>query len=175
MNPLTLLAALLFVVALGFIAATLGILYRHAIPRSPRLFHYLTAPPGLILSVASLLLAYQFLTGEDALFGVGRNFYAIVIIGSLAFWIWALNAYAVYHHVFRTSVGRWESGANHRLDEAAREAEDRFSEGELEKREVRFRLDEAEVVRRGELDDAKKGLEEKLDEIIALLLDQRRW
>lgn len=56
-----------------------------------------------------------------------------------------------------------------RLDHAEEEAEDRFAEGELEKHEVRDRLNRAALVSRGELEAVEKKLDNKLDEAISLL------
>jgi hypothetical protein len=61
------------------------------------------------------------------------------------------------------------SGIGRKLDAAATEQEDRFSEGELEKREVRERVDRAAAVSRGELDEVREELGGKLDAIAAKL------
>jgi hypothetical protein len=61
------------------------------------------------------------------------------------------------------------SGIGHKLDAAATEQEDRFSEGELEKREVRERVDTAAAVSKGELDEVREELGAKIDEVIAML------
>lgn len=47
--------------------------------------------------------------------------------------------------------------------------EDRFSEGELEKHDVRERLDMAALVSREELEDVRRELREKMDKVIELL------
>lgn len=89
------LAALLFAVGLGFLAASVGILYRHAIPRAPRLFHLLTVPPGLVVGITSVVLAGMFLSGSE-----GIRYVAGVFVAALAVWIWSLNMYAVFHYLY---------------------------------------------------------------------------
>jgi hypothetical protein len=74
------------------------------------------------------------------------------------------------HRMLRESVGAQElSGIGRKLDAAATEQEDRFSEGELEKREVRERVDRAAAVSRSELDEVREELGGKLDAIAAKL------
>lgn len=56
-----------------------------------------------------------------------------------------------------------------KLDRAATEAEDRFSESELEKIEVREQVNRAAVVSRGELDEVKSEILARVEELRAML------
>lgn len=95
------LAAMLFAVGLGFLAASVGILYRHAIPRAPRFFQAATVAPGVVVGLSALVLAWMFLTGLQDIAPV-----AGVFVGALAAWIWTMNLYAAFFYV----TGRNQSG-----------------------------------------------------------------
>lgn len=96
---------------------------------------------------------------------------SFVILGTAALGIVVHGVEAVMGRLERRRILRGREGARElseigrKLDAAAREDEDRFSEGELEKHEVRERLDTAAAVSRGELDAATARLSEQMNRI----------
>jgi hypothetical protein len=97
----SLVAALLFVLALGQIAAAIGVWNRHAIPRAPRLFRVITVVPTLASSTTATVIGWMLLSGADELFGMPAIAVAAIYAGTAALTWWSFVAYAVFHY-FRT-------------------------------------------------------------------------
>jgi len=72
-NPLLLIVAALVITGLGELAALLGILFRYAIPRSPKIFHVLLFVPMVSASLSCFVLAWIALTGEQQAAGVDEK------------------------------------------------------------------------------------------------------
>lgn len=98
-NSLLIVAAGLVVLSLGQLAALLGVLFRHAIPRAPFVFHGLLLLPMLITAGSCLAMAYMALSGRQQVAGLDGLVLLAVFFICEAIWIWTLNAYAVYHFI----------------------------------------------------------------------------
>ncbi len=96
---LTLISAILVVLALGQAASLLGIWFRYAIPRAPKIFHWLLLLPMLLSIFSALGLAWVLLTGMDTILGLDALMLFLVYCGSQAVVYWTLVAYAVYHRL----------------------------------------------------------------------------
>ena len=94
-------ATALFVLGLGILAALLGILGRHAIPRAPYLFHIVLFTPMILSSFSCFALAWMALTGTPSVFGVDALGHLTIYFAAQSVTYWTLNAYAIYHY-FRT-------------------------------------------------------------------------
>jgi hypothetical protein len=103
------------------------------------------------------------------------SYRSLVILGAAIVAVLIFGVEAVMGRIERRRILRGRGSAEElseigrKLDDAAREEEDRFSEGELEKREVRERVDTAAAVSKGELGAVKEELGAKIDEVIAML------
>lgn len=97
---LTLFVALAVVLALGHLAALVGILFRYAIPRAPRAFHFVLAPAMIGAAIALLGVAQNAASGEGLdLFGVEILVFRLAYIAfDIVTW-WTLIFYAVYHQL----------------------------------------------------------------------------
>lgn len=95
---LTLISALLIVLALGQVASLLGIWFRYAIPRAPRIFHWLLLFPMLISIFSALAVAWLALTGIQVILGLDGITLLLIYFASQVVVYWALVAYAIYHH-----------------------------------------------------------------------------
>lgn len=94
------LAAGCVTLAIGHMVAFAGIWFRYAIPRSPRIFHYILFLTMTASGVTLMCIAWLALTYPDVyLFGYFRDVYWIVFFFSEAATIWTLNAYALYFHL----------------------------------------------------------------------------
>ena len=98
-NPLLLIVAALVITGLGELAALLGILFRYAIPRSPKIFHVLLFVPMVSASLSCFVLAWIALTGEQQAAGVNEETLRVVFFASEGAVYWILVSYAVYHHL----------------------------------------------------------------------------
>lgn len=96
---------------------------------------------------------------------------SVILLGFGVFVVEALVGRGERKRMMRGEVE--ENAVSESLRRIEEYDEDRFSEKELEQREVRNRLDKADVVRREELEAVEEKLEEKLedklDEILRLL------
>ncbi len=98
-NPLLLVAAAFVITGLGELAALLGILFRYAIPRSPRIFHVLLFVPMVLASVSCFVLAWLALSGEQEVAGANGLTLILVFFFAEGAVYWILVSYAVYHHL----------------------------------------------------------------------------
>jgi hypothetical protein len=94
---LTLISALLVVLALGQAASLLGIWFRYAIPRAPRIFHWLLLVPMLLSIFSALGLAWVLLSTAESVLGLDAFMLFLIYCASQAVVYWVLVAYAVYH------------------------------------------------------------------------------
>jgi amino acid transporter len=174
LSALPLSAAVFILLAFLQIIALIAILYRHAIPRAPKLFHGLLLGPMLAGVVCLFILAWLALTGIETIFGLNETLVLFIYFGATTTTWGTLDFYALYHfRRMRQRYGNEERSVGQKLDTAATEAEDRFSEKELEQLEVRERLNKATIVSREELDIVAEELKAKLDGIERLLRDER--
>lgn len=171
MNTTEILAAACSGLGLGIFAAWLGMMGRHAIPRAPWVFHVLLTPPMLVSAASAVAVGVLLLLPDETTFlGLGRGEHAALFAVGQFFTYWILVGYSVFWTVRgRISAGQEEGRVARKLDRAATEAEDRFSEGEGEKSEERERVDLAEAVRRGELFKVRDEIKQELAEIKDLL------
>lgn len=95
---LTLISALLIVLALGQVASLLGIWFRYAIPRAPRIFHWLLLFPMLLSIFSALGLAWVLLSGNEIILRLDALMLFAIYCGSQALVYWTLVAYAIYHN-----------------------------------------------------------------------------
>lgn len=100
-STLSLTATALFVLGLGILASLLGVMFRHAIPRAPVLFHGLLLLPMLIAALSCFALAYMFLGGTDELLGIEILTISAAFVVCQAITFWVLNAYAIFHYYRR--------------------------------------------------------------------------
>ena len=96
---LALIAAVLIVLGLGELAALLAVLYRYAIPRAPKIFHWLLLLPMLAVCGSSFALAWMALAGPDEVLGATAIVLLLVHFGAQACVFWILDFYAIYHVV----------------------------------------------------------------------------
>ncbi len=89
----------LLALGLGELAALCGIWLRYAIPRAPKVFHWLLLVPMLASSTAAFALAWIALTGGESFFGVQVLVLLLARFAGAASWVWTLVAYAVYWHL----------------------------------------------------------------------------
>lgn len=92
--------AMLFVsLALSHVAALGAILWRHAIPRAPRVFHLLLLFPMLACIASLAALAYIALSGADPVLGLpALAWLALFFVFENIVW-WTLVAYSVFYYV----------------------------------------------------------------------------
>jgi hypothetical protein len=96
-SVLAVAATALVLLGLGMLAALVGILFRHAIPRAPVLFHGLLVVPMLLSSFSCFVIAFMALSGVREVFGVDAlGVLTVYFVSQVLVW-WTLNAYAVYH------------------------------------------------------------------------------
>jgi hypothetical protein len=74
----SLTAALLFVLALGQLAAAIGVWNRHAIPRAPRVFRVITVIPTLTASTTATVIGWMLLSGAGELFQMPTIVFAAI-------------------------------------------------------------------------------------------------
>lgn len=96
-NALTIIAVVLVTLGFGQLAAGVGIFFRYAIPRSPRIFHWLILPPLGVMVMVDFLLAWMALTGVDAVFGLDALMMLLLYYCCADLVWWSLVGYAVYH------------------------------------------------------------------------------
>ncbi len=89
----------LLALGLGELAALCGIWLRYAIPRAPKVFHWLLLGPMLASSTSAFALSWIALSGEESFFGVPVLVLLLVRFAGAASWIWTLVGYAVYWHL----------------------------------------------------------------------------
>jgi flagellar biosynthesis component FlhA len=95
-----------FLLSAGFVALAVGmavslvaILFRHAVPKAPTLFHLLCVVPMTLAIIVSLVLAWMALNGAASFWGVRLDVYRLTLVLSIASTFWALNGYSYYYHV----------------------------------------------------------------------------
>ncbi len=166
MSILTLFAVVLIILAAGQITAFIAIWFRHAIPRSPNFFHWILFPSMVVMFTATLVLVRLALTGEEEFLGIPSIVILLAYFSGAAITWWTLNAYAVYHYIrMQRRQTEERRGIEERLDRVSVEAEDRYSEAELEKHEVRSRLEVASAASKEDLADVRDEITRGLDEI----------
>lgn len=90
---LTLISATLIILALGQAASLLGIWFRYAIPRAPKVFHWLLLFPMLLSIFSALGLAWVLLTGVARVFTMDAFMLFLIYCGSQAVVYWVLVLY----------------------------------------------------------------------------------
>lgn len=93
---LTFIAAMLIVLALGLAAAMLGIWFRYAIPRAPKIFHWLLLFPMLASIFSALAVAWVALTGAERVFMANPLMLLLIYFASQAVVYWVLVAYSIW-------------------------------------------------------------------------------
>lgn len=93
---LTFIAAILIVLALGLAASLLGIWFRYAIPRAPKVFHWLLLFPMLLSIFSALAVAWIALTGVERVLGVNSLALLLIYFASQAVVYWVLVFYSVW-------------------------------------------------------------------------------
>lgn len=92
---LAFIATMLIVLALGQAASMLGIWFRYAIPRAPKVFHWLLLFPMLLSILSALGLAWVILTGDEFV-GLDTLMLFLIYCGSQAIVYWVLVFYSVW-------------------------------------------------------------------------------
>lgn len=77
----------------------LGIWFRYAIPRAPRVFHWLLLFPMLLSILSALGLTWVLLATAESVLGLGALKLFLIYCGSQAVVYWTLVAYSIYHHL----------------------------------------------------------------------------
>lgn len=167
MNLFIPVAFTLIVLGFGQLAIMLMIALRY-IMDDGRVFRYLTLIPIAVMSLACFSMAFLAVTGVSDVFGLSGLVLLLVYFfcAGVVWWV-----FAVYTLKVRWGQDRVENvnTINGQLENMAREDEDRFSEAEFEKTEVRSRLTDAALVAKADLDASSARIEAKLDRIIALV------
>lgn len=144
LNEMAFLGAVLFGISVFFLASSYNVYRRHAIPKSPLIFHLLTILPGVGVAVSSFLLAAAFLIGASEVAGIPVMSMAIVFAVCLLLREIAFNIYTLYNNAR-------ESGGTERQS-----ADERRRKADEERVEVDKRRQEADD-RRQEADDRREG------------------
>lgn len=98
-NPLLLITAALVVLGLGELAALLGILFRYAIPRAPRVFHILLFVPMVTASASCFAFAWMALAGERQVAGIDVLVVLTIYFICEGATMWLLVIYSIYWHL----------------------------------------------------------------------------
>lgn len=138
------------------------------------IFHIIAVVIAVLLGLAVVGVdIYDWYSGVVLSIDTRRTFYRMVLEVMFGCLILAMREQDLIRDLLRESAQGNETGVAESLDTIIREDEDRFSEAELEKREVRERLEAAEAGRRAEMDAAVKRIEGRLEGIRRLLEERR--
>lgn len=171
MNEDTLIGAGLFLLGLAYLAA-LFLATLLDLRRPPRAFLLLLAAASCVSGIG---LGLAVVAGGDGPFGVTTETWAIAFVfGQLLGLTGFILSQGLVVWQQYGQARKEDASVSGKLDKAAKQAEDRFSEGELEKIEVRERVDRAAVVSRGELRETEKKILASIEALRAMLKKEEK-
>lgn len=81
------------------ILALIGIWFRYAIPKAPKVFHVMLAVPMVLAAVSGLCIGWIGLAPEEGLWGFPLRVYRFIHFSNQALTFGILVGYAVYYHL----------------------------------------------------------------------------